>query len=258
MADKTQQSLLMQMLAKNTVKTSTPPIQPTPSTPVIEPTPEEMQAAVRPEDVIATQLQPEMMPVPESNPFLIPASQTLTLPDPNGIVEQVTTVGAAKIEPDQMPSVYELAATDTTEFEPKDPNARREPQELIEAKKIDSKLAIDNETSVRALCDHIDTLIESNPKLIGPPLVDLRNYVQRLMITLKQRPEFDSVIIAKDVRNVMTFIRAARGEALELREVKTTKKAVRGLKKEGKELAMGTQDMMAKALNNVLLGGFKF
>jgi len=76
--------------------------------------------------------------------------------------------------------------------------------------------------------------------------------VQRLMITLKQRPEFDSVLIAKDVRNVMQFIRATREETLALREVKTEKKAVRAVKSEAKKKSLKGFEA---AFNNVM---FKF
>jgi hypothetical protein len=95
------------------------------------------------------------------------------------------------------------------------------------------------------VCDQIDKLIgdEAGAALEGPSLITVRNYVQTLMVTLKTRPEFDSVIIDKDVRNIMKFIRATREEALALREVKTTKKAVREAKKE-----TATKKTSAKAL----------
>jgi hypothetical protein len=123
----------------------------------------------------------------------------------------------------------ELASIDT---ESMDPITKRETNLNAQATQFGKRMVLDSEGSVRALCDRIDQMIQGNANLVGPALIDLRGYVQTLMVTLKSRPEFDSVVIDTDVRNVMRFIRATREEALGLREIKTVKKAVRSAKKE--------------------------
>lgn len=155
-------------------------------------------------------------------------------------------LGAAKDQPklpdsDEGPTyalvtndLAELASLDTESMEPQ---KEREQNLMVQAKQFGQRLVLDNENSVRGLCDTIDQMIEGNDALVGPALIQTRNYVQQLMITLKSRPEFDSVLIDKDVRNVMKFIRATRLETLEMRELKTEKKAVRAANKEKKKIS---------------------
>jgi hypothetical protein len=140
----------------------------------------------------------------------------------------------------------ELASINTESLEPQD---ERESNLNVEAKKFGQRLVLSEEGSVRQLCDRIDSLIEGNDALAGPALIETRNYVQQLMITLKSRPEFDSVLIDKDVRNVMKFIRATRHETLELREIKTVKKATRAANKEKKQSSLSG---MEAAFNKIM------
>lgn len=137
-------------------------------------------------------------------------------------------MAADELQPSGM---QELASMNTESLEPQ---SRREANLNVQANQLTKRLQLDSAESVRELCDRIDSMIEDKAaaNLQGPGLLQMRNYVQSLMVTLKTRPEFDSVIIAKDVRNVMQYIRATRDEALSLREVKTTKKTVRAAKKE--------------------------
>lgn len=146
--------------------------------------------------------------------------------------------------------VGELARIDTSDMSPQDKVEYNKVAK--DAKQEAERLLLDSPDAVRRICDAADALIESNPDLVGPPLFELRNYVERLMVTLKQRPEFDSVIIDKDVRNIMKFIRATRGEALLLREVKTVKKATKAAKKETKGIQLDAmQDAFASIMNNM-------
>jgi hypothetical protein len=126
--------------------------------------------------------------------------------------------------------LQELARIDTEKMEPQ---TDRKPNLLVKANELNRKLTLDSTSSVRALCDQIDELIpkQAGSALEGPPLIHIRNYVQTLMVTLKQRPEFAEAIIDNDIRNVIKFIRATRQEALALREVKTVKKEVKAAKK---------------------------
>lgn len=224
--------------------------------------PVESKPAVRPEDVKVQVGEP--MPVKEfvesiattpANPFLVPASQTLTGPaEPAPLTEHVTQVGGAEIKGEVVNDVFELAAIDTSGLEPK---TEYEANELVLAKRLDETELMEEEWMVRATCDRVDALIKANPNLVGPPLFELRKHVKRLMITLKQRPEFDGVVLADDIHNVMRFIRSVREEALSLREVKVAKKSTREAKKTGTTIALGSESDMAKAFKAITgIGSF--
>lgn len=154
-----------------------------------------------------------------ANPLL-----SLNAPPPPPEPASLTTNGIAA------ESVHELANVNTDLLVPND--GRPSPNIAVKAANRTQALALTTGEEVRALCDRVDELIESNDQLAGPPLFELRNHVQRLMVTLKERPEFDGIVLDKDIRNVMKFIRATREEALQLREIKTEKKSVRAVKKE--------------------------
>lgn len=155
-------------------------------------------------------------------------------------------------------TTQELALIDTsdeTQFEPK---TQIEKNINVRANEMAKSMVLGSESEVRNLCDRIDEMILkcTGPtgvvEIVGPSLGEIRNSVQSLMITLKQRPEFDSVLIAKDVRHVMQYIRATREEALSLREIKTEKKVVRAIKGEAKKKSLKGFEA---AFNNVM---FKF
>ncbi len=152
--------------------------------------------------------------------------------------------------------MQELAMVDTENMEPTNP-IRRVPNLNVKAANMAKSLTLESPASVRELCDKLDAMIgeRAAPDLQGPQLIDIRNYVQTLMVTLKSRPEFDSVIIDKDVRNVMKFIRATRQEALELRDVKTEKKATRSAKK---EVTSSRAKGFESAFNAIMFGAPKF
>lgn len=52
-----------------------------------------------------------------------------------------------------------------------------------------------------------------------------RDYVKRIFIELKENPEYDGLIIDRDVHNVIKFMRAVKGQAQELAVEKKTKAA---------------------------------
>lgn len=149
----------------------------------------------------------------------------------------------------------ELAMIDTENMEPTPVN-QRVPNLNVRAANLAKASVLQSGESVRELCDRLDNMIgdKAAPDLQGPNLFEIRNYVQTLMITLKSRPEFDSVVIDKDVRNVMKFIRATRQEALELREVKTVKKATRAVKK---EVTSSKTKGFEKAFQSIMFGAPK-
>lgn len=170
---------------------------------------------------------PEPPPI-ESNPFLVRNNDQLLAPVTESVADDSVTEKQLPLDA-TLHSSEQLARinTDTDEFEPKDSH---EKTELVKAAEMAKDLVLKDSSSVRNLCDKIDELIESHDQLVGPSLITLRGYVQTLMVTLKTRPEFDEIIIDKDVRNVMKFIRSVRETALATREVKITKKAVRETK----------------------------
>jgi hypothetical protein len=156
-----------------------------------------------------------------------------------------TAIGSA------VDGLHELAALNTDSLEPQTTPST---SIAVKTRQHEQKLILDSAADVRELCDRTDALIVANPQLAGPSLVTLRNYVQQLMITLKNHPEFDDVVIDHDINNVMQFIRATREEALSLRTVKVEKKAVRAV---GKERKANLTSGMAEAFKAVMQGGIK-
>jgi len=196
-----------------------------------------------------------------TNPFISgkvvspPTQEKTSLPQVTPQAQQLLGAGVGETtqseSTDLVPyDTHELANINTESMEPVE---KRETNLNVKAKQFGQKLQLESTQSVRELCDTLDAMMESEnaATLQGPKLIDIRNYVQTLMITLKARPEFDSVIIDKDVRNVMKFIRATREEALALREVKVVKKATRSAKKETTSVKnKGFED----AFKNIMFG----
>lgn len=150
--------------------------------------------------------------------------------------------------------LHELANLNTDSMEPA---SKPTTNIALKARQLTDKLVLDSAADVRQLCDQADELIKANPVLVGPPLVHLRKYVQQLMMTLKEHPEFDDVIIDPDVNNVMQYIRATREESIALRGVKTEKKAIRAAKKEGNLGKVKLESSFAAAFQKVMNAGVK-
>ncbi len=191
---------------------------------------------------------------PETNPFLVPAEQTLT-----GDSRPVESTAGSNKNADgvpQMSSIQELAAYDPSSdgLVEQDTPQRAD---LVKAALLNRRLAMESANDVRNLCDSIDTMIEGfGDKLAGPPLIQVRGYVQSLMVTLKSHPEFDSVLIDKDVRNVMRFIRAVRGEALASREIKEVKREIKTIKAKAKS-AGPSSSLLENAFSQLMLNQSK-
>lgn len=189
-----------------------------------------------------------------SKQFMTPAAMQLL--KAGGSRESEVSTGGLTLE-DESGNAYEatssneLATLDTESFEAK---TQRETNTNVAAAQFGAKLVLESAESVTELCERIDRLIVGNENLVGPSLGETRNYVQQLMITLKSRPEFDSVVLDKDVKNVMRFIRATREEALALREIKTVKKVTRATNKEKK--ANGLKGIES-AFAAIMSGGLK-
>lgn len=95
-------------------------------------------------------------------------------------------------------------------------------------KALDEAAILEGPAGVRQLCDEVDRLM-TDPAigLSHLSMPTIREYCRRLMITLKNHPEYDSVILDKDVRNMMAFIQATRVNAVHTRQQKVAKLADR-------------------------------
>lgn len=226
-----------------------------------KPTPSEGQKNI-PDSAKRGLTSPPVQAIPVSPPPQEKTNLPVTTP-PSQLL-----LGAAIAAPKELPTAgsestalqpydrEELAMVNTENMEPTAPN-QKVPTLNVRAQNLAKASVLTAPESVRELCDRLDAMIgdKAAPDLQGPSLIEIRNYVQTLMITLKSRPEFDSVIIDKDVRNVMKFIRATRQEALELRDIKTVKKATRSVKKESTaKKAKGFES----AFNAIMFGAPKF
>lgn len=182
----------------------------------------------------------------QSNPFLAPASMTLAGP----VEDEIEDTSFSNVD-DGVYSVGELARINTEQMNMKPQVDRVQKSEVVQAQRLTRAAILGSNDDVRALCDKVDSLLESIDVIRGPSLVELRSYVQVLMITLKEHPEFDSVLIDKDVHNIMRFVQATSREAEDHREIKTAKKAVRVAKKASKASEDKMAGLMANAFNSL-------
>lgn len=186
----------------------------------------------------APEPEPEPAPVPVPTPAVVRnpfESLTGPLSEPTPTANATANGGAQDVQESAIAagSLEALAAADTDSMM-LEPVHKRQNSLIVQAILDDKTRMLQSESEVRDLCDEIDGLIEGQRSIQGPNLIYLRTYVERLMITLKKVPEYESVLIAKDIRNIMSFIRSTREAALELREVKTEKKAIREVKANAK------------------------
>lgn len=196
-------------MQRTSAPTAAEPVDPTPPTPVVDPT---------------TAIVGPVLEGGEAKQFL---TDLLTRVD-----EAVEEPAPTEIQ-GEIFSREQLAATDTSNLEP-----QKMPTTSL-AKAVATRnaaLTLDSASSVRELCDSVDKQMSENPNLAGPVLIVIRAHVVSLMVTLKSHSEFESVLIDKDIHNIMKFVRATREEALLLRDVKVDKKAKRGSTKEQKQI----------------------
>lgn len=100
------------------------------------------------------------------------------------------------------------------------------------AKGVEKKQAQDNDfaylhtelpTDVRELCDRFDEMMARDQGIDVMNLGLARAYVKKIMVMLKENPEFDGMIIDKDVHNIMAFVRSTREQAVQTINVKAAK-----------------------------------
>lgn len=73
--------------------------------------------------------------------------------------------------------------------------------------------------------DRFDKIMLRDQGDIDVDLPHMRNYVMRIMTDLRENPEFDGLIIDRDVHNIIAFMRRVKGEALVIADQKATKSA---------------------------------
>lgn len=76
----------------------------------------------------------------------------------------------------------------------------------------------------------------------------LRDYVKRIFVDLKENPEYDGLIVDRDVHNVIKFMRAVKGQAQELAVDKKAKAAK-------KEASSAKKNRFAAIAGNLDIGG---
>jgi len=86
--------------------------------------------------------------------------------------------------------------------------------------------------SLKSRLDSLDAIISSELGISTLTLDAIRAHVMEIMVTLKGQPELDSILIDRDVHNVLAFIRNVRVDAIESRAA-TKVKAAKAVAKKG-------------------------
>ncbi len=227
-------------------------------------TPVDVEARSVAEGETTPESKPELEPAP-SMPYAEFAEAMQEVKPRNPFLTGNTSVFSDVVDPTQPVDIEEISSveqlarinTDEIEAEPQDRPVFK--NEVSAAAKLTKAMILTEADKVREVCDNFDSQIRNISSLAGPDLAVLRNQVQTIMITLKEHPEFDSVLIADDIKNVFRWIRATRAEALALRDIKVEKKVTREVKKTTTTKKIGTADSFADAFNAIMFnpGGIK-
>ena len=112
--------------------------------------------------------------------------------------------------------------------------------------------------SFRSVADALDTMIGGDKRLSGFDLAGCRNYVRALMTSLAKNPEFETILLDNDVRNVVKFGTLTYQEAIELdaikEDTKTRKAATPSRSKAKPKLSSSMMDAMAAGLDSFITG----
>jgi hypothetical protein len=137
---------------------------------------------------------------------------------------------AEQPKPVASPALAALAATKPSPTPPAAPKPNL--LAAAAAKGVEKKQAMDQDysylhaelpTDIKELCQRFDDMIVRDGG-IGLINIDLgRAYVKKIMVMLKENPEFDGMIIDRDVHNVMAFVRKTREAAIDTINVKVEK-----------------------------------
>lgn len=135
---------------------------------------------------------------------------------------------------------------DTTNIEPIE--SAKKTNLVRDAERRAKRMTLPSADKVRELCDEFDAALGESDDVDNFDLPLLRDYVARLMITLKTHPEFKEVMIDKDTRNIFRFIRATRTEAVEEAEKKGVKKARKTVKSKATQATMAAASKLLDQL----------
>ena len=95
----------------------------------------------------------------------------------------------------------------------------------------------------KEVLDRFDELLIRDQGVNDMNVMHLRDYVQRIFVDLANNPEYDGLLIDRDVHNVIKYMRAVKGQAQELAVEKQAKAAKssanRGKKNKFAEIGKG-------------------
>lgn len=97
--------------------------------------------------------------------------------------------------------------------------------------------------------DNLDGLMKKDQGEIDFHLGHIRNYVQRIMVDLRTNPEYDGLIIDRDVHNIMAFLQRTKSQAEITIGNKVEKAAKRAAKPKGSarfDIDLGSLDLGAE------------
>jgi hypothetical protein len=132
--------------------------------------------------------------------------------------------------PAEIRSVKDLASLNSDSIEEK-----LKPSSIAE-KQIDAVMKetlLSGPEDIRATMDEVDSLMASDVGISTIALGVIRNKIESVMISLRDNPEWDSILLDNDVRNMVRFLRSIKGEAQLVLEEKSQKKAVAASKRAG-------------------------
>ena len=120
----------------------------------------------------------------------------------------------------------------------------------------EKKFVLKSPDELRVMLDLIDSRFQSDERLGAFELAPIRNYIQAVMTTLRHFPEFETIVLDADVRNIIRFAietftnssQAVGSKALN----EATKKSIRA----PKAAAKAEQLAIAEAVLAKMLGNF--
>lgn len=97
---------------------------------------------------------------------------------------------------------------------------------------IEVEVPEDKPLSFKDRLDELDRLIQLDTGITAFTIDTVRSHVKQIMVDLKEQPELDSILIDRDVHNILLFIRTVKEKAVIVRE-DTKEKKVKKSKKGG-------------------------
>lgn len=170
--------------------------------------------------------EPDKKPAAASNPFLLlgntagsnlpdgDAASSESMPDFGGLAEHESSRDL-------------LATMDTDHI-----RAMRDRADALVAKS--EKYILPEAADVRALADSLDASIAADADIPIGTLHQIRDHVRTIMTTLRAHPEFSTILLDADVRNIVRFARAAYINANEVTLLTASVKQDRAVKRESK------------------------